>query len=314
MSRETTSTVTDDGRRGWPRAVGLFVVVLATSVVQPSVLVAVPLLFLLGLGRVRGRAVFFVILLAVLVTLAGPRDGLWFAERAWALMIGGVFAALTMVAPTSRPSSRALGSVFASAAVVGGMLAVRADGWSSIDWSVSERLRSGFATWLDAITVLRQGEAVSPSLVSAIYRTAEAQVAVFPAMVGLESMAALGVVWWLYVRLVDGSDRGVGPLRRFGFNDHLVWLMIVGLVLLVVGAGDALTRLGANIAVFMGALYAVRGAGVIVFVSGGVSLFGYLMFALGFVFAAPVVVGFAVLVGIGDTWLDLRARVGSRAA
>jgi len=38
------------------------------------------------------------------------------------------------------------------------------------------------------------------------------------------------------------------------------------------------------------------------------------MLVLGLLFAPLVVVGIAVLIGIGDTWLDLRARVGSMAA
>jgi Sec-independent protein secretion pathway component TatC len=63
----------------------------------------------------------------------------------------------------------------------------------------------------------------------------------------------------------------------------------------------------------MGALYAMRGVGVVVFVNGGLSFIGITLFALGIVFAAPVVLGFAVLLGIADTWLDLRARVGSQA-
>lgn len=310
MTLDATST---DGR-GWPRAAGLFALVLAMSVVHPSMLIAVPLLLLLGVRGARGGLLFFVMVVAMLITLAGVRDGLWFAERAWSLLLGGAFVALTKLAPAWRVSSRALAAVAAAAAVFGTLLAVRPGAWAAIDWSVTDRLRGGFATWLDAMVVLREGEALSPSLVSAIYQTAEWQAAVFPALVGLESMAALAVAWWIYLRLVDGNDGGVGPLRGFRFNDHLVWLLIAGLVLLVVRSGDALTRLGANLAVFMSALYALRGAGVVIFVSGGVSLLGYLMLVLGFLFAAPAVIGFAVLVGIGDTWLDLRARVGARAA
>jgi hypothetical protein len=204
--------------------------------------------------------------------------------------------------------------VAASASVFGIMIALRAGGWAAIDWSVTDRLRSGFATWLDAMAVLRDGEALSPSMVAAIYQTAEWEAAVFPALVCLESMAALAVVWWIYLRLVDGNDRGIGPLGGFRFNDHLVWLMIAGLALIAVRSGDALTRLGANLAVFMGALYALRGAGVVIFVTRGLSLFGFVMLVLGFLFAAPALIGFAVIVGIGDTWLDLRARVGARAA
>ncbi|MDA1104100.1 MAG: DUF2232 domain-containing protein [Gemmatimonadetes bacterium] len=303
----------DDTSRGWRRALGLFAVAMATSVVQPSVLVAVPLLVLLGLRGGRGAPVFFVTGMAVLVTVVGTQDAFWFTERAWALMLGGVFVALTMAVPRWGLASRALASVIGTAAVWGGILTLRTGAWAAIDWSVTDRLRTGFSTWMDAMVVLRQGEAVPPAMVSAIYQTVEAQAAVFPAMVALESVAALGVAWWLYVRLVQGSDRGLGPLSGFRFNDHLVWLMIVGLFLMAVRSGEALTRVGANVSVFMGALYAVRGAGVFLFLTGGLSLLTYVMFALGFVFAAPVVIGFAVFIGIADTWLDLRARAALTA-
>jgi len=310
----TLDTTSPDHGRGWPRAAGLFALVLAMSVVHPSMLVAVPLLLLLGLRGARGGAVFFVMVMAMLITFAGVRDGLWFAERAWALLLGGAFVALTTLAPAWRVSSRALASVAASASVFGIMMVVRAGAWAAIDWSVTDRLQAGFATWLDAMAVLRDGESLSPSMVAAIYQTAEWEASVFPALVGLESMAALAVVWWIYLRLVDGNDRGIGPLGGFRFNDHLVWLIIAGLALVAVRSGDALTRVGANLAVFMGALYALRGAGVVIFVNRGLSLFGFVMLVLGFLFAAPAVIGFAVIIGIGDTWLDLRARVGARAA
>ena len=300
--------------RGWPRAAWLFAAVLATSVLQPGVLVALPLLVLLGLKRIRGTSVLLVATGAMLLAIVGPRDSLWFVERAWALMIGGLFVSVTMVRPQWALSTRSLVSVLASAVFSTLMLSVQGTAWFAIDWIMTDRLRAGFATWMDAMVVLRQGEAVSPALASAIYQMVEAQTAVFPAMIGLQSMAALGVAWWLYNRVVRGSDHGVGPLGPFRFNDHLVWFMIVGLLLLATSAGSALTRVGANLTVFMGALYALRGVGVVLFVSGGLSLFSYSMFALGFLFAAPVVVGFAVLIGMADTWLDLRARAGELAA
>jgi hypothetical protein len=150
--------------------------------------------------------------------------------------------------------------------------------------------------------------------VTAAFTTAEALVAVFPAVLALESMAALGVAWWIYLRVVHHRGDGLGPLGEFRFNDHLVWVMIVGLVLVGVRTDDGLTRLGANLAVFMGALYALRGVSVVSFVSGGLSFVRASLLALGFVFAAPVVIGFAVLLGIADTWLDVRERVGAEAA
>ena len=65
--------------------------------------------------------------------------------------------------------------------------------------------------------------------------------------------------------------------------------------------------------VFMGALYALRGSAVFMFISGGLSVFGYVMLAIALVLAAPVVLGVAMVVGIGDTWFDVRARLRETA-
>ncbi len=295
----------------WRRALGLFAVVLATSVAQPTALVAAPFLILVALGGVRGSMAFFAAVLAGIVVLGGPRDGAWFAERAWALMVGGVFVGLSLARPAWRLTSRALLAVVTAVAASVVFMLVRGGAWGTVDWMVTDQLMGAYATWIDLMTVARQGEPVSPALAGAIYRTVEMQVAVFPALLALESMAAVAVAWWLFVRLSAGEDRGIGPLGRFRFNDHLVWVMIAGLLLVTLRAGDAVSRIGANLAVFMGALYALRGMGVVMFVSGGLSFFGYLMFFLGLLLAAPVVIGFSVLFGIADTWLDLRKRVGS---
>jgi hypothetical protein len=50
------------------------------------------------------------------------------------------------------------------------------------------------------------------------------------------------------------------------------------------------------------------------FMSGGLSMAGYLLFAIGLVLAAPAVIGAAILIGIGDTWLDVRTRAEESAA
>lgn len=300
--------------RGWLRAAGLFLLAATLSVAPPGAMVAVPLLILIGIGGIRSLPAFVVTVLAMVVVLMGPRDGLWFAERGWAVIAGGAFAALSLGFPAWRLTSRTLVAVGSTLSLCGVYLAVRADAWMSIDGSIGNRLRAGFANWLDAMEVIRGGDPVPAATVTAVLSTAEALVTVFPAVIALESMAALGVAWWMYVRVVHGRADGVGSLGMFRFNDHLVWVMILGLVLLGVGSGDDLTRVGANLAVFMGALYALRGMGVVSFVSDGISFVRGSFIALAFLFAAPVVIGLTVLLGIADTWIDVRERVGSMPA
>ncbi len=284
------------------------------SVVRPGVLIAIPLLVLLGMRGLRGGVVFGVALLAMLVTISGPRDGIWFVERAWALVVTGWFVALTMARPTWRLSSRAMAAVFGSIVAGFAFSMVRAGAWDALDWTISYGMLGSVAATMDLATLLMQERSVPPALVTGMYEIAEAQASVFPAMVGLASMAALAVAWWVFTWVTGGGDQGIGPVGMFRFNDHLVWLLIGGLLLVVTRWGDAISRVGANAVVFMGALYALRGVGVVMFVSGGLSLFAYVLFALGLLLAAPVVVGAAILIGVGDTWLDLRARVGGTAA
>ena len=306
----TAQTPLSDGK-GWRRAGALFVLVLATSIIPAGMLVSVPLLVLVALTGIRSVSLFGVTLLAMVLTMSGTRDPLWYVERGWAVILAGIFAGLTLLRPGWRLTTRALATVASTTLVVGSFVLLRAGAWSSLEWSVSDRLQSGVATWFDIMAIARDGQAVPPALATAVYRTIELQTAVFPAMVALQSMAALGVAWWLYARLVHRADDGLVSVAGFRFNDHLVWLMILALVLVVSGS-DA-TRLGANLAVFMGALYALRGTGGGGFVSGGLSLVGYTMFTMGILFAAPVVIGFMLMLGMADTWLDLRARAGSPA-
>lgn len=299
--------------RGWPRAAALFGVVVSLSALQPSVLIAIPLLALIGTRGIRGGATLVVATVAMTVAVLGARDGVWYVERAWALLTAGWFVGLTLALPTWRPSSRALGAVAGASASAAALLAARPVSWDALDFTITSRVVSGVTNTLDAVRVLRQGDPLPATLVSGMYEMAETQASVFPAMLALASMAALGVAWWVYVRADGGGDQGLGPVRDFRFNDHLVWALVGGLLLVVLRWGDALSRLGANLVVFMAALYALRGAGVVVFVSGGISLVGYVALVFGLLAAPPVVVGVAVLIGIGDTWLDLRGRAGAAA-
>jgi hypothetical protein len=288
-------------------------VVLATSIVHPGVLIAVPLIALLAAHGLRGVGVVTAVLFAMVVVATGTRDGVWYAERAWSVLLGGSFLALSMVVPAWRLSSRALAAVAGAAAVAAAVLAVRTDAWGAIDAAISGGVRASSDSTLATLTTL-SGGAPSQAVVTTMQQLAETQAAVFPAMVGLASMAALGVAWWIRTRLVGEGDQGLGPLSEFRFNDHLVWLLIGGLLLVFAQWGDALARVGSNALVFMGALYMLRGAAVFVFLSGGMSLFGYVTVLIGLVLAAPVLMGMAVLIGVGDTWLDLRSRVRERTA
>jgi len=302
-------------KRGWPRAAALFLVLLVTSIFRPEVLVGIPFVFLGGALGLRRVSVFLLASLAVGIAAAGgSRDGLWYVERGWAVLVGGCFAALTLRSPAAAFSRRALGAVAGAAALAVPLFVTRSEAWGALDEAVRDRLISGARSAVDNLALIRGGQSLPSTLVTAIYETVETQASVFPALLGISTMCALGVSWWLYVRLALGSDQGVGALRDFRFNDHLVWLFIAGLLLLVGAWGGGLPRIGANAVVFMGALYVLRGAAVILFLSGGLSRLGYLLLGVGMIFVSPLILAGAMVIGIGDTWLDVRGKVGSLAA
>lgn len=299
--------------RAWPRAVALFFVVMALSVAHPTILVGIPYVIMLAGLPVRRPSAYVIGAVAAFVVLAGAREGLWWTERGWAILLGGWFVALTLRWPDARFLSRALGALGGAGAVAVALLAGSGT-WQALDWQIGERMRAGIGAALEAVRLLQEGGTLSPALVTAVYRTAEGQAQLFPALVALASLAALGVAWWLYLRLAQTSDRGLAPLREFRFNDHLVWLFIGGLVLAIAGGGEGLRRAGSNAVVFMGALYAVRGAAVVSFFGSGLSLFGTLLLLLGLLFVAPVILMGALVIGLGDTWLDLRTRARAMTA
>lgn len=299
---------------GWLRAAGLAVLTLGLSVLQPAVLVALPFVLLALLLPARGVGLLLAATLAAVVVVgAGPGGGLWYVERGWAILLGGWFVGLTLRWPKSRFFPRALGAVAGAYAVSALVFRARPRSWPVVDWLVTDRMRAGVGTALSAVRTLGGEGGAAVELADAIYRTMEMQGVVFPALLGLASLSALGVAWWAWVRLARESDRGLSPVRDFRFNDQLVWIFVLGLGLVLLGSSGAWDRLGTNVVVFMGALYALRGAAVLLFLNGGISVMGSLLVGLAFVFVAPVVAAGALVVGLGDTWLDLRERARSAA-
>jgi len=143
--------------------------------------------------------------------------------------------------------------------------------------------------------------------------------AVFPALLALQSLAALALAWATYHRLSRARlGDPLRPLREFRFNDQLIWGLIVGLTIVLLPTLTTVRGVGRNLLTFFGALYAVRGFGVLSWFMAPGSL--GVTLSVGFIMlAAPVLQFFAALVlmilgmaamvlGLGDTWADWRNR------
>jgi hypothetical protein len=243
---------------------------------------------------VRGWSVLLAAVFGLMLLLRPHRT---FFEQA--LPAVGVSLALAALAPLTRT-----GSVAAQVSrVVRAEFAQRAAEWTASlqRWTSTPEWASFLARYPELGTVRQQAEAQYAAL-------PDRSLAVLPATLALESLAVLALAWALYDRL--GRTRvgpALGPLREFRFSDQLIWGLIVGITLLVVPGFAELRGVAVNLLVFFGALYAVRGLGVLAWLLAGRGWAKALLVVVAFV-ASPLLASFALALGVGDTWIDWRRR------
>jgi hypothetical protein len=323
--------------RGWRRllpALGLFLLVPATPLlrvvtpVEETVLLLATSLAACALVGwwLRGRAWLAVLTCAaaagvIVQALAAGRTGYHRLACGWALVLGAAFGFASLLDARRGFFPRALtalgvATVAGGAALAGGGLsygAVR----ESVRAEVAARHAPFMAQWreLRASPTMRDLETRDAeagaelaswtesyeALPSAVART-------FPALLLLESLAALGLAWSLYHRVTRARiGPALAPLKQFRFSDQLVWGLIAGLVIVAVPNLAGLRGLGLNLLVFFGALYALRGVGVLswLFKPGWLTAVALAVTAP---LLFPLYAAGALAFGVGDTWIDWRRR------
>jgi len=300
--------VTGGTERSWGAVAALAFAATTLSLASPLPLIFVPLsLLLLALpprrpARIMGAAAL------TFVTLRGAApDTLGYAELGWALVLGGWFVLLVAVRPRARFLGMALGALAAAVGTGALVLAFRPGAWTALDWAVSRRLQDAAGALAGAWSGAAAQQGLAAQVMDGVYRAADVQALLHPALLALASLAGLGVAWWAYRRLGGTTGHALAPFREFRFQDELVWVLIAGILLVVLPIGGVAMRAGSNLVAFMGALYALRGVAVLVALTGAP---GCGAIALGFLalFILPMVLLGAAFVGLADTWIDLRAR------
>jgi hypothetical protein len=303
-------------RSRWGTVAALAAAVLVFGVVDGFPLVAFPLgVLLVALSRRASWWWFGVV--AVLWALAlTPGGAMRSISQGWALLLAGSFLVVTVAWPRGRVFSRALMAVAAALGVVA-LLLTLTSGWAGLGWAMENHFRS------IAVVSAREMMAIFPQnewmrdVTGMGDRIARAQTLLFPAFLALQSLAALALAWWAFARTRPGAGRRrvLRPLREFRFNDSLVWLAIGGLVLVIAPLGEVGVRVGYNLLLFMAALYVLRGMAIFVFLARvRPTLPSVVLGVLATVFFSWIVFTAALLVGLGDTWLDVRGRVVAAAS
>ncbi len=297
----------------WSTVAALGAAVLFLYVLDAFPLVALSLAVLvLALPPSRlHSAVFAAAIVLWALVLSPALSGFGMISRGWGLLLGGMFVLSVLLWPRASFFSRALVTVGTAMALTAIWLGITG-AWSGLEGVLTQHFRSASLAVSGELAVRMPDSSWIEQFQQISERTAAWRAHLFPAVLALQSLAVLAIAWWGFVRLGTGGHRWptLRPLREFRFNDQLVWVMIAGLVLVLLPLGPVADRIGANLLFFMAGLYALRGLAVFVFLAGrSPSPLSVVLGALAAVFLYHLVLTAALLVGLGDTWLDVRGRV-----
>ncbi|MEE9208030.1 MAG: DUF2232 domain-containing protein [Gemmatimonadota bacterium] len=304
--------------RAWTflRASWLVVVVVLLSPISPVLLLLIPMALMTLAFRFREAMLALVAVLVLLFVFRGGSEASnagWMATRAWCLLLGGAFVVITMAQRHRSTLTRAMSaSALAGGAVfVTGM--VRPGSLAELDWWMGTEIRSAADLAVGMFeSVLGQGGDSGERLSETFRQVVEFQQDTYPALLALASVAALSLGWFLVHRSRAGS-REMTAVRHFRFSNHLVWVLIAGLALIVFPTGALADRVGQNATLFMGALYLLRGMAILIWMAAASVSSAWAALALSAVamLLYPIVAGTALVLGLTDTWVDVRRRLSS---
>jgi len=245
-----------------------------------------------------------------------------FLARGWAILLVAIFGILCVIGGRQLFLSRALTTVAATFVFASAVIVVSDVSPMRVQRTVGDELDRRAAP---STVLLEQSVADNPRAAELLEQMLawwsalpDKTVALFPALLALESLAALALAWGVFHRI---SRSRIGPplsgLREFRFGDQLVWGLLAGLVLTVTPSLADLRGLGYNLLLFFGALYLLRGMGVLAWFIGArrlpLVIVALLMIDivvldyLDLVFP-PATTFLALSLGLGDTWIDWRGR------
>jgi hypothetical protein len=239
--------------------------------------------------------------------------------RGWGLLLAASFGAVSLLFSRRAFFARAVSAVAIAATVAGTVWLVRGGTSRPHELVTAEMTRRNapllaqWRKWQELPNIKER--AANDTEVAALFEALDAEFRALPDVAGsmfvgllaIESMAALALAWALYHRLSRARlGAPLAALRDFRFNDQLVWGVIVGAILVLLPAFAPWRTFGFNLLVFFGALYVVRGFGVLTWMAPSRIVMA-LMIGLA-LFGLPILGAVALGLGLGDTWVDWRNR------
>jgi hypothetical protein len=342
-----------DGEHGWRRVIVAILTLLLLTIVppfrallpidEPLVLVVSALAVCMLVGWWSGGPFFAAVLWVAVAGLVLLRPAVAANEvqfhdliRGWALLAAGAFGAVSLAMKKSPFFGRALLAVSTALVVAMGLSLARRSGLDQTTRAIAEQFASRNDSYIrplrqlvdtpppqfrDVLTRYHVNDEMVNETEESLRLTSRFAVSAFPALLLLETLAALALAWALYHRL-NRSRIGapLSALREFRFNDQLVWGLVAGLAIVLLPSLTSVRVLGINLLVFFGALYAIRGLGVLLWFMGqfgaAIGLLVGLLLLMSPLLGPAAIVGVPAMMlglGLGDTWLDWRRRATNSA-
>jgi hypothetical protein len=246
----------------------------------------------------------------------------WLA-RGWILLVPASFGLVSIVVANETFFTRALSALAISFALAFGVVLVSPGGMdrasSAMTTELKRRVGESNAQIREAAKQPEWKQLFQQNPSMDVVAMEEEQLAAIskwsvilvPAFAALESIAALALGWAVYHKM-NGAPLGpaLGKFRDFRFNDQLVWGVAVGASIFLLKAFADGRNAGLNLLVFFGFLYALRGTGILAWMVRG--RFNRVMLVLASLFAWWLIGPIALMLGLGDTWLDWRSRMQAK--
>jgi hypothetical protein len=295
-------------------------------ITETWVLFAAALAVCTALGWWNGGSPWLVIAAVILgwyaaVSPVGPGPGNYRTlVHAWTAILAASFGLASLLTPNQRFLLRALSAVGIAIVVAFTATISTPDGVSS----VRSVMKSEFSRRTEETVAAVNDMATSPTWRRAVQRNpaldsmvrsnesdlrmiGDRSARTVPALVALESLLALTLAWVIYQRIAPAEiGPRLGALKEFRFNDQLIWGLAVGATIFFLPVFADGKDAGLNLLVFFGALYLVRGVGVLSFITR--SRWAATLLIVITIFAPLMLGALALGVGVGDTWMDWRTR------
>jgi hypothetical protein len=284
----------------------------------PKLFVLGPLTLLLLLSRPRSLREWIWIGASVALAFVYLRwPGLTLADRtlrAAGTFFTGAFVVTSLLGGRSLFNRTLLAVAAAAAATVAWFRGLGIT-WSDLraavveqQWALYRELMPNLPEGPPAGEAIAGGQAAE--MAAELARGVATAVTVWPALHAVLAVVGGWLAWTWYHRLASAPiGRAPAPFRQFSFSDHLIWLVILsGAATLAPLPGDW-TAVSGNLLLFLLALYAGRGLAIIQTALQPAPFGLAAMLSIVGVLLLPLALMVVTLIGLADTWLDLRSRM-----